>query len=313
MSTAANTTYTDPDHANTPYLISAGWAAGEPTYHRTHLTITDNLGLGVMHEGQYPQSGAPAWPTTQYGPIPQSDCPQDAVDTTDDICHTDCVAIEDANYYTISNNQFYSCQSQGLFLEFDSVGGAGGNGTIVNNYIDSTNACGICIGGYANNALFGTNLIAFNTVNTGVGVTSCNTYSQQPGTTFNFVGNYAPLGMQYCGNTGSCSEPLPNVTSTFNYNVFLGTDPSSVADCNALGTGNIVSGSNSLQVKNLDDLASSPPDLTTNYDLSGSPGSLPFENIVPASVCASITAVDVHGDPRPATPGGNCDPGADER
>ena len=173
VSTAANTTYTDPDHANTPYLISAGWAAGEPTYHRTHLTITDNLGLGVMHEGQYPQSGAPAWPTTQYGPIPQSDCPQDAVDTTDDICHTDCVAIEDANYYTISNNQFYSCQSQGLFLEFDSVGGAGGNGTIpVNNYIDSTNACGICIGGYANNALFGTNLIAFNTVNTGVGVTS---------------------------------------------------------------------------------------------------------------------------------------------
>ena len=44
-------------------------------------------------------------------------------------------------------------------------------------------------------------------------------------------------------------------------------------------------------------LPGAAPDLTTNYDLSGSPGSLPFENIVPASVCASITAVDVHGDP----------------
>jgi hypothetical protein len=262
----------------------------------TNLTVTNSVFQGET------RLGTMYWPTSVYGPPPQSDC------TDTNACHSDCVHMTGIDGFTFAHNIMYNCQTQALFLE-NQNGGYSRNGTVVDNYLGSLGSCSFCAGGSTGqvNTTRGTWLVAFNTGNAGIGFHGPSTI--QAGTSITFVGNYGPLGNSGDDtNPDGCGFAPAGTTVAYQYNVWTNDGGATNSPC---GTGDTVTPM--LTVAHVGNWNARPPDNGTNYDLNGTHGTNPADDRVPAALCTTITTRDVHGNVRPSAGGAFCDAGANER
>lgn len=255
-----------------------------------NVTIADNALRYVTRDCSY-------WPTS-YGACPGVTCPNSAG------CHIDAIHIYGIDGATITRNRLEGDECQGIFIE-NTNNNLNRDVTITNNLVSKlVGGCsnkGIYISASgttdgATNGFAGAWTIAFNSGDSALlaanGCGSC-----WPSTTWDITGNHMILfNTNANGNSTTCDVSFGLSTPTYRNNLWrLGGSNHACNTSDALGNDTFVR-------------PGDPPTPGIDMHLAGTLG--PAQNIVPAAVCASVTAVDVDGNPRPQ--GTACEAGADE-
>jgi hypothetical protein len=159
---------------------------------------------------QYVLRSCAFWPASEYGPCPDTTCVVAG-------CHNDGIQIWGIQDSTISNNNLYNDEVQGLFIE-DAASAVNSNLTIVNNTVR------VVGGGVAFNfkGVSGSWTVAFNST-PNVMVLGYGFRAAAPGSTVSLIANKAILLMADSrGNNAGCPNANSgNINLLYSYNAWI--------------------------------------------------------------------------------------------